>query len=133
MSDIRLQGHRKLAVSGRHCCCDFERQPKCMVMDTPAQNSVVNEPDTRERRTPVAPIGDSPEERVTGNSLPQGDATYRLETPARCPQCGEVLSELRAIRLLRAEVNFTSMLPRRGRIVVCPFCQTIVPAELTNF
>ena len=31
------------------------------------------------------------------------------------------------------EVNFTSMLPRRGGIVVCPFCQTIVPAELTNF
>jgi hypothetical protein len=102
-------------------------------MDTPAPGMVTNEPDTRERQTPVAPIADSSEERVTANSLPQGDATYRLETPARCPQCGEVLSELRAIRLLRAEVNFTSMLPRRGRIVVCPFCQTIVPAELTNF
>jgi hypothetical protein len=24
------------------------------------------------------------------------------------------------------------MLPRRGRIIVCPYCQTIVPAELTN-
>ena len=104
-----------------------------MGVDTPAPDMVVNEPDTRERPTPVPPIANSPEERVSANSLPQGDATYRLETPARCPQCGEVLSELRAIRLLRAEVNFTSMLPRRGRIVVCPFCQTIVPAELTNF
>lgn len=61
------------------------------------------------------------------------EAVYRLESPVRCPQCGESISTLRAIRLLRAEVNFTSTLPRRGRILVCPSCQTIVPAELTNF
>jgi CheY-like chemotaxis protein len=61
------------------------------------------------------------------------EAVYRLESPVRCPQCGETISTLRAIRLLRAEVNFTSTLPRRGRILICPSCQTIVPAELTNF
>jgi|SRR5689334_23466342 len=97
-------------------------------MQTPTP--ALSEPETQ---TPAAPAAAPPEASVTGKSLVQGDATYRLESPARCSQCGEVLSEVRAIRLLRAEVNFTSMLPRRGRIVVCPYCQTILPAELTNF
>jgi CheY-like chemotaxis protein len=75
---------------------------------------------------------------ATGVSEPQArpasvEAVYRLESPVRCPQCGETISTLKAIRLLRAEVNFTSTLPRRGRILVCPTCQSIVPAELTNF
>jgi DNA-binding response OmpR family regulator len=61
------------------------------------------------------------------------DAVYRLESPARCPQCGETISTLRAVRLLRMQVNFTSTLPRRGRIITCPCCLSIVPAELTNF
>jgi hypothetical protein len=95
--------------------------------------------------TPTTDVPSEPKGQIAGESpasdredaapekpLSRGDATYRLESPARCPQCGEVLSELRAVRLLRVEVNFTSMLPRRGRIVVCPYCQTIVPAELTN-
>ena len=61
------------------------------------------------------------------------DAVYRLESSARCPQCGETISTLRAVRLLRTQVNFTSTLPRRGRIITCPCCFSIVPAELTNF
>jgi len=79
-----------------------------------------------------APESRAPESPASEKPFSRADATYRLESPARCPQCGEVLAELRAVRLLRVEVNFTSMLPRRGRIVVCPYCQTIVPAELTN-
>jgi DNA-binding response OmpR family regulator len=65
--------------------------------------------------------------------LPNSEAMYRLESAVRCPQCGETISTLRAVRLLRTEVNFTSTLPRRGRILACPCCQAIVPAELTNF
>jgi hypothetical protein len=61
------------------------------------------------------------------------DAEYSLESPVRCPACGETISTLKAIRLLRVHVNFTSTLPRRGRVVVCPHCCAIVPAELTNF
>jgi DNA-binding response OmpR family regulator len=61
------------------------------------------------------------------------EAVYRLETAVRCPQCCEMISTLRAVRLLRAQVNFTSTLPRRGRLLVCPSCLAIVPAELTNF
>jgi ArsR family metal-binding transcriptional regulator len=60
------------------------------------------------------------------------DAIYRLETPVLCPRCGESISMLRAVRLLRDQVNFTSTLPRRGRILACPECRCIVPAELTN-
>jgi DNA-binding response OmpR family regulator len=61
------------------------------------------------------------------------DAVYRLESPVRCPQCGETISTLKAVRLLRMQVNFTSTLPRRGRVVICPCCMSVVPAELTNF
>jgi DNA-binding LytR/AlgR family response regulator len=61
------------------------------------------------------------------------DAEYSLECPVRCPACGDTVSSLKAVRLLRAHVNFTSTLPRRGRLVVCPSCLAIVPAELSNF
>lgn len=60
------------------------------------------------------------------------EAVYRLETPVKCPHCGETVSTLKAVRLLRDAVNFTSTLPRRGRVVACPNCQSILPAELTN-
>jgi CheY-like chemotaxis protein len=61
------------------------------------------------------------------------DAEYSLECPVRCPSCGDTISALKAVRLLRAHVNFTSTLPRRGRLVVCPNCLAVVPAELSNF
>jgi CheY-like chemotaxis protein len=61
------------------------------------------------------------------------EAEYTLEIPVRCPACGERIVSLKAVRLVRAQVNFTSMLPRRGRVVACPNCLAIVPAELTNF
>src|SRR5215213_725018 len=50
------------------------------------------------------------------------DAIYRLETPVRCAQCGETITALKAVRLLRTQVNFTSTLPRRGRVLTCPTC-----------
>jgi len=98
-------------------------------MNTSATDLVAREP---EEQTPAESPAPRRDEATPEKPFSRGDATYRLESPARCPQCGEVLSELRAVRLLRVEVNFTSMLPRRGRIIVCPYCQTIVPAELTN-
>jgi len=60
------------------------------------------------------------------------DAVYRLETPVRCPHCGDTISTLKAVRLLRDQVNFTSTLPRRGRVLACPACRSLLPAELTN-
>jgi len=61
------------------------------------------------------------------------EAEYTLESPVRCPACGERMTSLKAVRLVRAQVNFTSTLPRRGRVVACPHCLAVVPAELSNF
>lgn len=63
----------------------------------------------------------------------RSDAEYRLEFPVRCPACGERIETLKAVRLIRAQVNFTSTLPRRGRLLACPHCLAVVPAELSNF
>ena len=63
----------------------------------------------------------------------KSEAEYRLEYPVKCPACGERIETLKAIRLIRAQVNFTSTLPRRGRVLACPQCLAIIPAELSNF
>ncbi len=65
--------------------------------------------------------------------LHQIEAEYMLEHTVRCPTCGQTVSSLKAVRLLRAQVNFTSTLPRRGHVMICPLCDAVVPAELTNF
>jgi hypothetical protein len=63
----------------------------------------------------------------------QIEAEYSLEHAVKCPACGETVTTLKAIRLLRTQVNFISTLPRRGRVIVCPRCYMMVPAELTSF
>ena len=75
----------------------------------------------------------APEAAPDRTTAANADAVYRLETPVRCPQCGETITTLKAVRLLRTHVNFTSTLPRRGRVLACPNCLCIVSAELTNF
>ena len=61
------------------------------------------------------------------------EAEYTLEHPVRCSACREKISTLKAVRVMRSRVNFTSTLPRRGRLVVCPRCLAIMPVELGNF
>ncbi len=56
------------------------------------------------------------------------EAEYTLETPVKCSECREQLHAVNVVRLLRTKVNFTSSLSRRGYVVVCPACHTIVPA-----
>ncbi|MEO5739129.1 MAG: response regulator [Vicinamibacterales bacterium] len=93
---------------------------------------------------PFTPNADSlpfpPEAPPTPATVPDrtatasnADAVYRLESPVRCPHCGENVSALKAVRLLRTLVNFTSTLPRRGRVLICPGCLCVMSAELTNF
>ena len=80
------------------------------------------------------PTPPSPDDASTSAPLDQTvEAEYTLETPVRCPACGERTGTLKAVRLVRARVNFTSTLPRRGRVLACPYCLAMVPAELTNF
>ena len=59
------------------------------------------------------------------------EAEYQLEYPVKCPHCGEELEVVRVVRLLRTKVNFTSLLPRRGRVISCPVCLKVLSAELS--
>ena len=57
-------------------------------------------------------------------------AEYALEAPLNCPKCKAEVSSLQVVRLLRGQVNFTSTLPRRGHVIVCPVCRGILSAGL---
>jgi len=61
---------------------------------------------------------------------PAFEAEYALESPLKCPHCKETISTLQVVRLVRTRVNFISMLPRRGYVMVCPACHAILSAEL---
>jgi hypothetical protein len=70
-----------------------------------------------------------------GTEIPadwQLGAVYNIELPCRCPFCREPIRELRALRLTRGQVSFTSTLPRGGRVLVCPLCEKIISAELSG-
>ena len=58
------------------------------------------------------------------------EAEYALEAQVKCSACSQSLTNVNVVRLLRTRVNFTSSLPRRGYVVVCPSCRTVVPAGL---
>lgn len=60
----------------------------------------------------------------------EAEAEYEIEAPVKCANCSETLQTVRVVRLLRTKVNFTSSLPRRGYVVVCPSCRKVVPAGL---
>jgi hypothetical protein len=62
----------------------------------------------------------------------QTPATYNLEMAVRCPHCDESIRTIRIVGLTRSQVAFTSTLPRKGRVAVCPECDRIVPAELSG-
>ena len=63
---------------------------------------------------------------------PAFEAEYAIESPLRCPHCKESISTLQVLRIVRTRVNFVSMLPRRGYVVVCPACHQILSAELAG-
>ena len=58
------------------------------------------------------------------------EAEYQLECSVKCSQCQQPFDTVQVIRLLRRKVNFTSSLPRRGYLVVCPNCHTVIPAVI---
>lgn len=60
----------------------------------------------------------------------EAEAEYTLEAQVKCASCNETLNFVNVVRLLRTRVNFTSSLPRRGYVVVCPSCRKVVPAGL---
>lgn len=62
----------------------------------------------------------------------QTQAEYTLELPVRCPHCREPIRTMRVVGLTRTRATFTSTMPRKGRVLVCPECERIVSAELTG-
>lgn len=58
------------------------------------------------------------------------EAEYALESPVRCSCCSSLVETVHVVRLLRTKVNFTSSLPRRGCVGVCPICKTLVPVSI---
>ena len=62
----------------------------------------------------------------------QSPATYTMEMAVRCPHCEETIRTIRIVGLTRSQVAFTSTLPRKGRVAVCPECDSILPVELSG-
>jgi hypothetical protein len=62
----------------------------------------------------------------------QSGASYTLETAVRCPHCDESIRTIRIVGLVRSQVAFTSTLPRKGRVAVCPECDRLLPVELSS-
>ena len=59
-------------------------------------------------------------------------ALYSLEFPVQCPHCAQELRTFKVFRLLRAQVSFTSTLPRKGYVIVCPECERPISSELSG-
>lgn len=70
-------------------------------------------------------------DQVLGESV-EVAAEYAIESEVKCPQCRASFDTVHVIRLLRTKVNFTSSLPRRGYIAVCPECRTVIPAAISG-
>jgi len=68
---------------------------------------------------------------MEGTKAPiETEAEYTLEFPVQCGSCGNWIDRVGVVRLLRTKINFTSALPRRGRVIVCSECSAIISAEL---
>ena len=61
------------------------------------------------------------------------EAEYLLESPVKCHSCGESQQKLEVVRMLRTKVNFTSALPRRGCVVICPNCKAVASVNIGKF
>ena len=70
----------------------------------------------------------------------EGLEQYRQHQPditlmdLRMPEMGgvEAIRTIRIVALTRSQVAFTSTLPRKGRVAVCPECDRILPVELSG-
>ena len=58
------------------------------------------------------------------------EAVFTLESAAVCPSCSASLDTIGIVRLLRTKVNFVSTLPRRGQLMICPECRTVLGGGL---
>jgi len=81
--------------------------------------------------TPVR--DDSDEAQASGPCQP--DRTLRIQRIFPPRPRGLVVGEIgvvRVSRLLRSHVSFTSTLPRKGYVIVCPECERPISSELSG-
>ncbi|MSO45514.1 MAG: hypothetical protein EXQ59_01935 [Acidobacteria bacterium] len=71
-------------------------------------------------------------ERTSSTGRASSGAVYTLESALRCPQCAREIRAFRVLRVLRTQVSFTSTLPRKGYVIVCPECDGLLSAELSG-
>jgi hypothetical protein len=83
--------------------------------------------------TPRAPVSvQAPEPAPSAPADHGAGALYKLEAPARCPECAQHISTIRVLRAIRVQVSFTSTLPRKGYVILCPECGGMLSAALTG-
>ena len=78
-------------------------------------------------------MSESPEPRLDrAETATESDveAVFTLESTAVCPACRSSLENVGIVRLLRTRVNFVSSLPRRGQLMICPQCRTVLGGGL---
>jgi len=89
-------------------------------------------PDTGAAPDPATRLEAPPEPPPAAKAPSNGGALYTLESPVHCPQCDNEIRTLRVLRVLRTQASFTSTLPRKGYVVVCPECDRMLSAELSG-
>jgi DNA-directed RNA polymerase subunit RPC12/RpoP len=95
--------------------------------DQPAPPAVVAEVSAMPVEKPVVAKDTKPQ---AGKA--SAGALYTVESPVRCPQCEHEILTFRVLRVLRTQVSFTSTLPRKGYVIVCPDCQGLLSADLSG-
>ena len=83
-------------------------------------------------RTDPAESAEALQPALRAQSSASAGALYTLEAPVQCPQCEQEIRTLRVLRVLRTQASFTSTLPRKGYVVVCPECERMLSAELSG-
>jgi hypothetical protein len=78
------------------------------------------------------PAARAPRPPAASPARMSASTTYALESPVRCPECESEIRTFRVIRVLRTQTSFTSTLPRKGYVIVCPECERLLSAELSG-
>ena len=80
--------------------------------------------------TPMSERPDPELNRPEATTASEVEAVFTLESTAVCPACRGSLDTVGIVRLLRTRVNFVSSLPRRGQLMICPQCKTVLGGGL---
>jgi hypothetical protein len=101
-------------------------------LDEEEPSSSASAPRQIDRREEPRAADEAQDHSAAAYDRTQAGALYTLEGPVTCPECNTEIRTLRVLRVLRTQVSFTSTLPRRGYVILCPDCERILSAELSG-